>query len=764
MDELSLLIDAWPVTDPGQVKTENEDFVAVYEPDDPQLRNYSGNLYVVADGTGEATSGTIASHFTALKIISTYYQRTELDLGVRLRQAIQDVNGELYRYVERNPELKKISTTVTAVAVRGELYHIASVGNSRVYLVRRGQPTQLTRDHTLVAGLIAQKTITPEEAREHPQRDVLLRNLGSQPTIEVDLFDGRLAPDDRLVLCTDGLTRYLDDQELATVATESQPTAAAERMIALANERGGHDNITAIVLGARMGIPTPRTPLPYSWDKRDPVLGAPAPLEPAPAQPPPVAPPTVTPIEHPTQPPPPPIQPPPPVESTPLPPTQPPPPVESVPPLPTPTPPPQAAPPVPSAAATTPIPQPTPQVQPTPYGVEPIPQAGQPKTYRPPDAGRGPAGGGRRNILIGVLAVVVLTAAGIVAAITLLPALSGGQEQAEQPEDTGLPVVAFTASPDPNVTLPPPTLAPDDGAAAEVLPTQQLTPPGMVLIEAGEFLRGVDDDEITLAVRNCINEGGGDCQIEFFDDATPQQNVSLAAFYIDRTEVTNAQYALCVAAAGCDPPLDTVRYDDPAYTNHPVTNVTWAQSASYCAWAGKRLPTEAEWEKAARGVEGRVWPWGDAWEPGKANTLAAQLGGPSTVESFAGDVSPYGVIGMSGNVSEWVQDWYQGSYENLALVDPQGPLAQPGDEPFKVARGGAYRSLSSFARGAHRLEVNSGSGADWLGIRCAASLGGAPIGQPAAAPTEAPAAETTPETTPVPSPTPSEDAEVEPPA
>jgi serine/threonine-protein kinase len=277
----------------------------------------------------------------------------------------------------------------------------------------------------------------------------------------------------------------------------------------------------------------------------------------------------------------------------------------------------------------------------------------------------------------------------------------------------------------------------------------------MVLVEAGEFLRGASDDEITLAVRNCIQEGGGACPPEFYDDAQPQTNVTLGAFYIDRTEVTNAQYALCVAAGGCDSPLDTTRYDDPAYTNHPVTNITWAQAASYCAAQGKRLPSEAEWEKAARGTEARIWPWGDSWEPGKANSAAAQLGGPSTVEAFAGDVSPYGVIGLAGNVSEWVNDWYQGNYDNLALVDPQGPLAQPGAEPIKVARGGAYKDLSSDARGAMRLGVRSGGQADWLGFRCVANLTSAPVAPPAgAAPAEGAEDEApAPEATVVPTPT-----------
>lgn len=717
MEELSLLIDAWPITNAGKGRPSNDDAIAVYEPDDAQVRLYSGSLYVVADGVG----GAIASQYAVRKVVAEFYASSDLDLGARLRHAVQETNGELYRFTQANPEISKVGATLAAVAVRGEQYHIASVGNCRVYLVRGGRLEQLTRDHTLVAGLVADKTITPQEATEHPQRDVLLRSLGGQPAVEVDLTDGRIEVDDRLVISTDGLHTYLDGQELADAAVAASPTGAAENLVKLATERGGHDNLSVVLLGARMGIPTPRTPLPFSWDGQPPTLGDTAPSGPPAYAPPPPAytPPPQQPahtrqtiaaprptMQQPTMPDPPPVEP---REQT------------------------QIHEPV-AAAYNQPG---------YPMG-EPVAQAGQPKTYRPPGGGVAVGPGNRRNLIIGLLSVVILGAAGVVVALTILPLLGNGQglgggkdvDSAEVVPTTDSAVVVFTPVPTPDGQLPPPTLDPTGGQAsgggvAPAVPTQQTTPPGMVLVEAGEFTRGITDEELNLAINNCINEGGGACPVDLFDDATPQQRVTLGAYYIDRTEVTNAQYALCVTAGICDPPVDVVRYNDPAYANHPVTYVTWAQAGTYCQWAGKRRPTEAEWEKAARGTDGRIWPWGNTWEPGRANTLAAQLGGPSTVEAFSGDTSAYGVLGMAGNVTEWVEDWYQGDYENLALIDPSGPLIQPGDEPIKVARGGAFRSFSSHARGAMRLDVNSGSGADWLGFRCAASLGAAPPTTPA---------------------------------
>jgi formylglycine-generating enzyme required for sulfatase activity len=218
------------------------------------------------------------------------------------------------------------------------------------------------------------------------------------------------------------------------------------------------------------------------------------------------------------------------------------------------------------------------------------------------------------------------------------------------------------------------------------------TPPpaGMVQVQAGSFTRG------------CVegHNGGHECILTPWattSDDLPAASIYLNAFNIDVTEVTNAQYAACVAQGGCTNPADqsstshSAYFDNPVYANYPVINVTWGQANAYCAWAGKRLPSEAEWEKAARGsLDSRAFPWGDA-----APTCAlASFGGceqdTSAVGSTPAGASLYGAMDMAGNVSEWVNDWYgEDYYKSAPSVNPLGPGA--GDK--RVMRGGSWSAM-----------------------------------------------------------------------
>ena len=211
--------------------------------------------------------------------------------------------------------------------------------------------------------------------------------------------------------------------------------------------------------------------------------------------------------------------------------------------------------------------------------------------------------------------------------------------------------------------------------------------------------------------------------------------VTLATFELDRTEVRVADYARCVAAGRCVAPGFTpgdARFDRPDY---PVTLVRWEDAASYCAWAGGRLPTEAEWEYAARGAERRVFPWGDDYNPHLANHGAGGLPLPldldqtdasdgftylAPVGSFPDGATPQGVLDMAGNASEWVADFWGDSDENgygyssLSAVDPRGPITGV----YHVTRGGSFESaaawLRSAARSGHILPRTA-----TVGFRCA---------------------------------------------
>ncbi len=225
----------------------------------------------------------------------------------------------------------------------------------------------------------------------------------------------------------------------------------------------------------------------------------------------------------------------------------------------------------------------------------------------------------------------------------------------------------------------------------------------MLRIPAGEFLRGYN---------------GG------FPDEQPEQTIYLDEFYIDQYEVTNQQYDRCVRAGQCRLPalprsVNFGRYyADSAFRNHPVIWVTWDDAARYCAFAGKRLPTEAEWEKAARGAQGFLYPWGnEAPQPGQANFNYIHRD-VAPVGFYSGDFSPYGLFDTAGNVREWVADWYQWDYYKTSPTrNPKGP-----DQGVtKVLRGGAWNDTDQALRVTIRKNFLKESYDSNLGFRCASS-------------------------------------------
>jgi formylglycine-generating enzyme required for sulfatase activity len=224
---------------------------------------------------------------------------------------------------------------------------------------------------------------------------------------------------------------------------------------------------------------------------------------------------------------------------------------------------------------------------------------------------------------------------------------------------------------------------------------------GMVHVPAGEFVMGDDGGE---------------------EDERPARRVWLDGFFIDRTEVTQADYARCVAAHACQP---ATRYPDPTSPRHPVVGVSWNDAVAFCRFAGKRLPTEAEWEKAARGVDGRRYPWGNEPDCTRANFGNFQgegtcegrnPGRPEPVGSRREGRSPYGADDLAGNVWEWVADWYRFDYYRDAPArNPAGPPRGEG----RVLRGGACCSMFVLPRAANRLRFAPTYRDGDIGFRCA---------------------------------------------
>ena len=275
-------------------------------------------------------------------------------------------------------------------------------------------------------------------------------------------------------------------------------------------------------------------------------------------------------------------------------------------------------------------------------------------------------------------------------------------------------------------------------AACQLPPPRPVGPDDMVVIPAGEFIMG-------------SRPGEG------LSDERPQRSVLLRAFLIDRLEVTNARYEQFVKAAGhaapTNPNPSVTLWSEgrpiPGSDSHPVVNVSWHDAVAYCAWAGKRLPTEAEWEKAARGTDGRRYPWGNEWSVAKANSASYWAGRTiefrdtiewkafwvegegariSKARGLKGEVltlpvgslpegaSPYGLLDMAGNASEWVQDWFEPYYYLRAPHEnPRGPDGKL----LKVVRGGSWLKPASSLRTTDRDYGFPDDQQSGTGFRCA---------------------------------------------
>jgi serine/threonine-protein kinase len=243
----------------------------------------------------------------------------------------------------------------------------------------------------------------------------------------------------------------------------------------------------------------------------------------------------------------------------------------------------------------------------------------------------------------------------------------------------------------------------------------------LVFVPAGEFTMGSDGDAAGV-----------------FE--TPSHTVHVDGFWIDQSEVTNRQFAACVKDGACEPPFTSASasrmdyYGVAEFDSFPVIEVDWSAAAAYCKWAGRRLPTEAEWEKAARGTDGRTYPWGNEWDvessprlnfsdknfPNNAGDAAADDGYADTapVGNYVTGASPYGAVDMAGNVWEWVSDFYGAQYYGASpSSNPPGPDSGSGH----VLRGGSFASDMNDLRTAKRVWLSDTSAGDDVGFRCARS-------------------------------------------
>ena len=289
-----------------------------------------------------------------------------------------------------------------------------------------------------------------------------------------------------------------------------------------------------------------------------------------------------------------------------------------------------------------------------------------------------------------------------------------------------------TPSPTPTPTEPP---SPTDTPTPQVGDIWTRPVDEMVYVPEGEFEMGSTDAQVDQALELC-NQFVFGCEREWFEWEQPVHTVALDGFWINRTEVTNAQYQRCVGAGECeDPGVSNIHFKDAAKTDHPMMSVDWSEAEAYCEWAGARLPTEAEWEYAARGPDELVFPWGDEFDEARLNYCVVHPSGhgaqctitnwddatigdddqrTAPVGSYPEGASWCGALDMAGNVEEWVADWF-GAYPSERQENPTGPATGQA----RVLRGGSWIAYSPpDMRGTNRFGADTEADST-VGFRCA---------------------------------------------
>jgi formylglycine-generating enzyme required for sulfatase activity len=322
-----------------------------------------------------------------------------------------------------------------------------------------------------------------------------------------------------------------------------------------------------------------------------------------------------------------------------------------------------------------------------------------------------PGGGWTRSekLALAGLLVAITSCLGTYATVPefrqVLTSLLISIERAIEPQKVNLPAPVAPAH-TPQLSTPtskpqPPTLAP----AVGIGDTGVREKDGMVMVyvPGGTFKMGSTEGEA---------------------DEQPAHTVTLDGFWIDRTEVTNAQYARCVAAGVCSPPWNSSSstrksyYGESQYDDYPVIFVNWNDATTYCEWAGGRLPSEAEWEYAARGPDGHIYPWGNDPPDDTLLNYDRNVGDTTKVGSYPKGQSWAGALDMAGNVYEWVNDWY-GDYPSEPQVNPSAPAFGQ----YRVLRGGSWKDNLEDVRAAYRNYDIPVDGPATFGFRCVVSPG-----------------------------------------
>lgn len=236
----------WTLTDPGCVRTQNQDTFAV-----KKLKN-GAVLFVVCDGMGGARSGNVASSLAAevfTKEMRHNYSRhmTQTDLDKLIEWAVRRANTVVYQEASNNPDYEGMGTTLTAVLIRGTAATVINVGDSRTYHISQGI-TQITEDHSLVQMMVRRGELSKEQAKLYPGKNLITRAIGTEPGIQCDLYHVELAKGDNMLLCSDGLSNLLHEQEMLFEIEHGKKAECCQRLLEIAKQRGAPDNVTSVLV------------------------------------------------------------------------------------------------------------------------------------------------------------------------------------------------------------------------------------------------------------------------------------------------------------------------------------------------------------------------------------------------------------------------------------------------------------------------------------------------------------------------------------
>jgi PPM family protein phosphatase len=250
-----LRIESAALTHPGQERPNNQDFVAFHNPTNQADLESSGRLFIVADGVGGASLGERASQYAAQKVLQEYYLHPDMEPGERLAQFIRQAGNDIYDFAEKSSHLRRMATTMVAAAIRRCTLTVANVGDSRAYLIRDGKAVQITRDHSLVGEMMRNGFMSEEEAMQSKFKNRITRSVGGEKDVRVDIFDEiKIDAGDQILLCSDGLTSYATRADLVYMAQQGKPDEIASRMVDFANQKGGSDNISVVMVAIKQPV------------------------------------------------------------------------------------------------------------------------------------------------------------------------------------------------------------------------------------------------------------------------------------------------------------------------------------------------------------------------------------------------------------------------------------------------------------------------------------------------------------------------------